>query len=247
MKIHLVMPMAGAGSRFYENGYMIPKPLMEIEGHPFLYWATESVAKYIEVEDITFVVLKKHIEENHIDEVIHKYYPEAHIVEIKEVLAGATLTCMEGIKNIKDDLPILFNDCDHMFKCDSYYESISKEEGKLLSYDGGLLTFFANTPQYSFVKIDENGKVTGTAEKVVVSNDAICGAYFFKNAKQFREAAEKYMEACAYKEYFLSGVYNVLCEDDADIRVFTCEYHINFGTPEEYEAAKGVHEFDDLR
>lgn len=33
--IHLVMPMAGSGSRFYNQGYNIPKPLIEIKEKPF--------------------------------------------------------------------------------------------------------------------------------------------------------------------------------------------------------------------
>ncbi len=36
MKIHLIMPMGGAGSRFYKNGYIQPKPLIEIKGKLFL-------------------------------------------------------------------------------------------------------------------------------------------------------------------------------------------------------------------
>ena len=34
-KVHLIMPMGGAGSRFYKNGFKMPKPLIEINGYPF--------------------------------------------------------------------------------------------------------------------------------------------------------------------------------------------------------------------
>lgn len=245
MKIHLVMPMAGAGSRFYKNGYMLPKPLMEINGHPFLYWATESVRRHVECVDITFVVLKKHVDENKIDEVILKYYPEAKIRQVPEVLPGATMTCLEGVAEIEDDIPILFNDCDHMFKCEEFNAKMKGADE--ISYDGALLTFFADEPQYSFVLTDDTGRVTGTVEKKVVSNNAICGAYFFKSANVFRRATKDYMGACEYPEYFLSGVYNILCKNKGDIRIFKCNYHVNFGTPEEYEAAKDAPEFEDYK
>ena len=61
-KIHLIMPMGGAGSRFFKNGFVMPKPLIEINGYPFLYWATLSISKFVDVKDITFVVLKKWID-----------------------------------------------------------------------------------------------------------------------------------------------------------------------------------------
>ena len=34
-KIHLIMPMGGAGSRFFKNGFVMPKPLIEIQKEPF--------------------------------------------------------------------------------------------------------------------------------------------------------------------------------------------------------------------
>ena len=63
MKPHLIMPMGGAGSRFYKNGYMHPKPLIEINGKPFFYWATMSIKKFVDIQDLTFVVLQQHIDD----------------------------------------------------------------------------------------------------------------------------------------------------------------------------------------
>ena len=42
-KLHLILPMAGRGSRFFENGFVCPKPLIEIAGKPFFYWAARSI------------------------------------------------------------------------------------------------------------------------------------------------------------------------------------------------------------
>ena len=78
-KIHLIMPMGGAGSRFYKNGYELPKPLIEIQNKPFLYWATMSIAKYVDLQDITFVVLQEHIDKFSIDKEILKYFEKANI------------------------------------------------------------------------------------------------------------------------------------------------------------------------
>ena len=49
MKTHLIMPMAGAGSRFKRDGYALPKPIIDINGYPFFYWATRSIEKYIDL------------------------------------------------------------------------------------------------------------------------------------------------------------------------------------------------------
>jgi hypothetical protein len=189
----------------------------------------------MKVEDLTFVVLKEHIDRFSIDKRIREYYPEAKICVIPQVLNGAVLTCMEGIKTIWDDLPVLFNDCDHAFLCDSFYKYCGKAEFD--QPDGALLTFFADSPNYSYVRFDGCGKVIGTIEKSVVSHEAICGAYYFRNRSIFEKAAEQYLTRCAYKEFFMSGVYNEMADRNQSIDTFSLDAHISFGTPDEYDLA----------
>ena len=160
------------------------------------------------------------------------------------MLNGAVLTCLEGIKNIKDDMPVLFNDCDHLFCCRKFNEFC--KNGCQESPDGMLLTFESDEPQYSFLEYDEAGRVIRTVEKQVISHDAICGAYYFKDAEIFRTSTETYLEHCAYSEYFVSGVYNVMAADGKDIRYARVDYHVPFGVPEEYETAKEVPYFEEL-
>ena len=178
-KVHLVMPMGGAGSRFSKNGYVMPKPLIEIKGKPFFYWSVMSIKKYINLEDLTFVVLQEHIDK---------------------------------------------------FKI-----------------DGALLTFKADDPKYSYLQLDKNKNVIRTVEKEVISNDAICGAYYVKNKQIFLENVKEYIEKCNYKELFLSGIYNIMIKNGLIIKNFEVDFHIPFGTPEEYEDAKAKVEFEELK
>ncbi len=240
-KIHLIMPMGGAGSRFFKNGFVMPKPLIEINGEPFLYWATLSVSNFVDVEDITFVVLQQHIDEFNIDKVILEHFPNAKIEVIPKLLNGAVLTCMNGVKGINDDKPIIFNDCDHMFTCEEFYDFCDK--GDFSQVDGALLTFESTDPKYSFLQMNEEGNVVHTVEKQAVSNHAICGAYYFKNKDYFLENANEYLDKCNYSEYFVSGVYNVMAEKNAKIKNFTCDMHLPFGTPDEYYEAEKSQEF----
>ena len=233
-KLHLIMPMGGRGYRFFKDGYSMPKPLIELNGKPFFYWSAQSVMKFIDVADISFVVLKEHIDNFGIDKKIREYYPQTRIVVIPEVLPGAVMTCLEGVKGLGDG-PLLFNDCDHMFICRGFNEFCSA--GDFSSPDAALLTFTSDEPKYSFAKLSENGRVLYTVEKQAVSRHAICGAYYFSCAESFVSAAEKYLTSCSYEEFFMSGVYNVLIENGADVKVFETDVHISFGTPEEYAAA----------
>ncbi len=201
-RLNVIMPMGGGGTRFGNHGFNVPKPLIEIYGKPFFYWATQSLVKNIEIESLTFVVLKEHIEKFAIDQKIKEFYPDARINVIPEVLPGAVLTCKAGVTNIENDQPIIFNDCDHLFLCSSFY-------------------------------------VNHTVEKQAISEDAICGAYYFRNKQIFEDAVEIYLENCSYNEFFVSGVYNVMAEQGEKIKSFNVDQHVSFGTPDEFEEAKG--------
>ena len=241
-KINLIMPMAGGGTRFKKKGIKIPKPLIEINGKPFFFWATQSIAKFVEIEELVFVVLEEHIRKYKIDEEILKYYPNAKLKIINNVLNGAVLTCLEGIDLIKNDNPILFNDCDHCFICNSFYNFSLKNNNDI---DGAILTFTSNDPRFSYIETNNEGNVKRTMEKKVISDKAICGAYYFKNKNIFENSAKEYLENCKYDEYFISGIYNVMAEKNMKIKYFLTDLHISFGTPEEYEEAKN-YDFKDL-
>lgn len=232
--LNLVIPMAGEGARFKKYGFSVPKPLIEIHERPFFYWSVMSVKKYVAPEKIIFVALKEHAEKFFIDREIYKYFPEAEIIFIPDVLPGPVFTCMKAAESITNSLPVVFNDCDHMFKCTEFYSEINQ----VFNYDGGLITFKSENPAFSYVKYDIHGNIAGTVEKENVSSYAICGAYIFRDAEIFTNNAGEYINHCTYNECFMSGIYNIMCKKGLSIKIFHADYNIDFGTPEAYELAK---------
>lgn len=190
-------------------------------------------------------MLQEHVDKYSIDEAIKNHFPDAIIHVIPEVLNGAVLTSIEGTKEIHDRLPILFNDCDHLFRS-SEFNSFCRDVNSA-EIDAALLTFSSSEDKYSYVQIDSSYNVVKTAEKKVISNDAICGAYYFKNVTLFTEAANKYLKQCDYQEYYMSGIYNILAYEGKIIKKFETDFHVPYGTPEEYEMAKSSERFDDLK
>ena len=234
-KIHLVMPMAGRGSRFSAKGYKEPKPLLQIYGKPFFYWSTQSVRKFVELSSLDFVVLEEHVSGFHIDAEIRKYFPEARIHVLPEVTEGAVITALRGCEDIDDQFPVVFNDCDHLFKS-SEFNSFCRS-GCSSDIHGILLTFSSNEPRYSFVGKDDKGNVVRTVEKEAISSEAICGCYYFSSRDVFERESQKYIKHCEYKEYFMSGVYNSMISDVMTVRSIPTDFHVSFGTPDEFSLA----------
>lgn len=243
-KLHCVMPMAGRGSRFLKTDFDLPKPLIRLYGRPFFFWSTESIRRFIGPVSLDFVVLREHEERYGIKQEILRLYPTARVHVLPEVTEGAVITCLEGAKEIEDDAPVVFNDCDHLFKSRAFNRFT--EDGRYEGTDGLLLTFPSGDPKYGFVEKDPAGAVIRTAEKQAVSDEAICGCYWFRNRRVFEESAERYLRECAYAEYFMSGVYNVMIAERLRVRSLPVDFHVPFGTPEEYEAAKGSRLYGEL-
>lgn len=234
-KLHLVMPMCGAGSRFASRGFSQPKPLLPLQGRPFFYWSVESVRTCAEPDSITFVVLRAHIQRFALDQAILSCYPQARLVVLDQTPPGAVLTCLEGVRDLPDGEPVIFNDCDHLFRAPAFGSFL--RAGCPGAPAGALLTFESSEPKFSFLELDSQGLVTRTVEKQAVSTHAICGAYYFSGPEVFREAAAAYLDVCSYSEYYLSGVYNLLAAGGKPVVHFPVSLHIPFGTPEEYDQA----------
>ncbi len=233
--VHLVMPMAGRGSRFSEAGFGVPKPLLLLEGQPFFWWATESVRRAIPVDTMTFVVLAEHVEHHGIDHAVQDRYPGAKLVVLDQPTSGALVTAMAGCHALPAEGAVVFNDCDHAFQASGLAETAAR----LRDGASGFLCHFKSTnPAYSYAAYDDDGRLVRTVEKQAISDLAIAGAYGFRDRDTFLEHAIKYEQDCPYAEPFMSGVYNTIVEAEGDIAGCVLDRHISFGTPDEYARAQ---------
>lgn len=228
----LVMPMAGLGTRFRQAGRQVPKPLIDLEGRPLFWWAAQSVCRAATVREIVFVVLQQHVDELGIDTEIRRYFPHATVRVIREVTAGAAETAAIGAAALATAGPFAVNDCDHAFSGTSLSPLVEQLGGHAC---GALVAFRASSPAYSYLRLDEAGRVAGTVEKQVVSPFAIAGCYLFAEQKQLLDRMQQYRQACRYRELFVSGLYDLMIADGCDIPFAELAHHVSFGTPEELD------------
>lgn len=235
--LHIIMPMAGEGSRFLKEGWVTPKPLIELNGRPLFMHAIGSV----QIEDAplkySFIVRQEHIETYGIDEGIHSILPDARIFSVLKTTRGAVETCLMAESAICDDDGIIVMDCDLEFRSPGFNTVIKENLSKLANQvnGGALVSFESSDPRYSYAAIGEDGLVIRTAEKEVISNHALCGAYFFSSGKRFKEIAHKLLDEPEFKkpEYYVSLLYNYLLADGEDVHLSTMEEYYSYGTPEE--------------
>jgi len=101
--------------------------------------------------------------------------------------------------------------------------------------DGGIVSFTATHPKWSFAKINENGLVTEVAEKNPISDIATVGYYFWKYGSDFVKYAEQMIEKNirVNNEFYVCPVFNQAIEDCKEIRTFNTTGMWGLGTPED--------------
>ena len=235
--LHIIMPMAGEGSRFLKEGWTTPKPLIKLKGTCLFQRAISSIKETNVPLKYSFIVRQEHIDNYRIDKQIKDILPDANIFSVLKTTRGAVETCLMAESAINDEDGIIVMDCDLEFKSKHFNESINKILSlPITEADGGMLvSFHSNNARYSYAAIDENGRVIRTAEKEVISNHALCGAYFFSVGKRFKEIAHQLLNEPVFSkpEYYVSLLYNYLLKAGETVRIAEMEEYYSYGTPEE--------------
>lgn len=232
--LHIIMPMAGEGSRFRNAGWTTPKPLIELDGKALFIRAIESVKVDGAPMKYSLIVRQEHIDDYDIDKGIRAILPCANIFSVENTTRGAVETCLMAESAIDDADAIVVMDCDLEFQSEAYRKIIEECLQNDKASGGALVSFESNQPKYSYAKIDANGNVIRTAEKDPISNHALCGAYFFASGKEFKEVAHKLLDAPMEKpEFYVSLLYNYLLAAGDIVKLAPMEKYCSYGTPEE--------------
>lgn len=231
------MPMAGEGSRFLKEGWNIPKPLIQLHGKELFLRAISSVSGNGIPMKYSFIVRQEHIDKYEIDKGIKAVLPNANIFAVLKTTRGAVETCLMAREAIAQDDAVLVMDCDLEFRSRGFTDAVVTILSKSAEeVNGGMLVSFdSNKHRYSYAETDEVGRVLRTAEKEVISNHALCGAYFFSNASSFLYAADSLMNEVNFSkpEYYVSLLYNYLLKRGDYVGLAKMEEYYSYGTPEE--------------
>jgi HAD superfamily hydrolase (TIGR01509 family) len=228
-KMNILIPMAGAGSRFEQAGYTFPKPLIDVDGKPMIQVVVDNLnidANYI------FVVQKAHREKYNLDTLLNLITPGCKIIETDGITEGAACTALLAKEYINNEDPLFFANSDQFVEWDSNEFMYKMQESNC---DGGIVTFKSIHPKWSFAKVNENGFVTEVAEKNPISDNATVGYYYWKRGSNFVKYAEQMIDKNirVNNEFYVCPVFNQAIEDSKQIRIFEAKKMWGLGTPED--------------
>ncbi len=228
-KMNVLIPMAGAGTRFANAGYTFPKPLIEVNGKPMI----QVVVENLNIEaNYTFIVQKEHYEKYSLQYLLNLIAPNCNIVQVDGLTEGAACTTLLAKEFINNDAPLV------MANSDQFVEWNSNECLYAFSadgIDGGIVSFKATHPKWSYAKVGDDGFVSEVAEKKPISDNATVGIYFWKKGSDYVKYAEQMIEKNirTNNEFYVCPVFNEAIQDGKKIRIKDIERMWGIGTPED--------------
>ena len=230
-RLNVLVPMAGAGSRFTQQGYTFPKPLIEVNGKPMIQVVVENLnieAHYI------FIVQQSHYEKYNLKYLLNLIAPGCDIVQVDGVTEGAACSTLLAKDYINNDAPLV------MANSDQYVEWNSNECMYAFTadeIDGGIISFEASHPKWSYARVGDDGFVEEVAEKKVISNEATVGIYYWKKGSDYVKYAEDMIakNIRVNNEFYVCPVFNQAIEDNKKIKVKRVNKMWGIGTPEDLD------------
>lgn len=234
--INIVIPMAGAGSRFLNAGYERPKPFIDVLGKPMISKVMDNLA----MQDAHYYLIarREHLEkEAELVKQLSSLY-NLTFIAIDHLTEGTACTVLYARRYINNDEPLLIANSDQLvdINISDYVNDCFTRE-----LDGSIMTFTETSgdTKWSYARVDRHGIVEEVKEKVAISGHATVGIYLFSKGRYFVDAAiDMFIDRDTVNgEYYTCPTYNYLVNEKLRVGVYDIEYRQmhGLGTPEDLD------------
>lgn len=245
--IHVVVPMAGLGSRFSKAGYTVPKPFIPVFGKPMIQWVIDNMTLKDEPYSTRsepsihlkfhFIVQQAHLDKYNFAEDLNRLGIDYTITPISTVTEGAACTVLLVKDKINTCEPLVIVNSDQYLEWDAneFYRALLNN-----SFDGCISVFENRDPsdiKWSYSKVDSNGTVVEVAEKKYISQWATTGIYGWRRGRDFVQYAEDMISKNnrVNNEFYVCPVYNEAISNGLKVRNLLCKRLWGLGVPEDLE------------
>lgn len=217
--MNIIIPIAGANKTSAETEYI--KSLQEIERKTILQYVFESLQP-IEAERFIVVMKQEDAARYHLDNIARLLRPGTEIVLTEGETRGTACTCMLAVDKLNMEEPLLITGGDQILLAppDAIVRDFQRR-----GCDGGVAIFDDVHPRWSYVKLDEEGRVVEAAEKRPISRNAVAGFYYFRKASFFFETARRMIlkNADVNGSFFICPVFNEMILQQKTVETYRIE------------------------
>lgn len=238
----LVIPMAGLGKRFVDEGYALTKPLIPVSGRPM---ALQAIGDLPSSKNQSFVLRADMPGLEAIEDALLTTYPHCTITLVPEVTEGQACTALIGldalekVASIEDLNPVTFSACDNgvLFDRDKYQALLDDSQVDIIVWGArGHINAIRRPEMFGWINA-ENGLIQNISVKTPLGSPAIdpivIGTFTFKKNTQTHSAIESLLSRNGRinGEFYLDSCINDAIALGLRCHLFEVDCFISWGTP----------------
>ena len=237
----VIIPMAGLGQRFADEGYTVTKPLIPISGKPMVIQAVNDLPP---AQHYSFVLRSDMSGHKEITDTLKQTYENVVIEIIPIVTEGQACTALIGLDALVKKIgnvpgPVTFGACDNGAIYDhSAFQSLSEnpEVDVIVWGVRGHANAVRHPKMYGWIDAD-NGHIHRISVKTPLSSPAtdpiVLGTFTFRRAEDFRKVVERLIarDGRVNGEFYIDSCINDAIDLGLKCYLFEVDSFLSWGTP----------------
>lgn len=237
----LVVPMAGLGQRFADEGYHVTKPLIPVSGKAMVTQATRDLPAALHQVFVLRIDMPGYQE---ISDELKRIYPNAIITTIPGVTEGQACTALIGLEALEHPVdsslgPVTFGACDNgaLYDANIFRQLIDNPDVDVIVWGArGHANAVRHPKMFGWIDA-ENNRIRAISVKTPLESPAtdpiVLGTFTFRRAGDFRRTVEHLLarNGRINGEFYIDSCINDAIELGLRCYLFEVDHFLSWGTP----------------
>lgn len=237
----LVIPMAGLGQRFVNEGYTLTKPLIPVSGAPMVAQATRDLPP---AQEHVFVLRADMAGYQDVAHQLKVLYPKAIIKTIDCVTEGQACSALIGLDALRGggaelSSPITIGACDNgaLYDTDAFNKLLSDQSVDVIVWGvRGYPNATRNPKMFGWIDAESDliRKISvKTPLDMPPSDPIVLGTFTFRRSEDFRRALSRLIarDGRINGEFYIDALINDAIALDMQCHLFEVNSYLCWGTP----------------
>lgn len=238
----LVVPMAGLGQRFANEGYAVTKPLIPVSGRPMVVQAANDLPK---ARRHAFVLRADMPGHEAIAVTLAQSFEGVTIETVARVTEGQACTALLGLDALAreqgdPDGPVTFGACDNgaLYDRGAFELLAARADVDVIVWAvRGHANAVRHPKMFGWIDAQSDGRIRGISVKTPLAAPAtdpiVIGTFTFRRAQDFRRAVERLIarDGRINGEFYIDSCINDALELGLNCHLFEVDGFMSWGTP----------------
>lgn len=240
----LVMPMAGLGQRFQNEGYQLTKPLIPVSGKSMVAQAAHDLPM---AKHHAFILRSDMLGHTEITAELKSIYPDAVIESIPSVTEGQACTALIGLDALKRDQqpvhePVTFGACDYgaLYDARAFEQLALNPDVDVIVWGvRGHANAMRRPAMFGWIDADQDGRIRKISVKTPLASPTtdpiVLGTFTFRRAADFNKSVEHLVarNGRINNEFYIDAAINDAIKLGLRCYLFEVDSFLSWGTPDD--------------